>query len=108
MRRHSSIRPKRPEWLCIQENVILIQMNADLGRKSLYVLQDRRHWGPQALLPRVRGAVEADDRPAPRFSRVLVPVPRPHSASGGSVSCRCARLPGMGFSEAPAPTVLRP
>jgi hypothetical protein len=39
----SPIRAKRPEWLCIQENVTLTQMNAEVGRKSLYVLQDRRH-----------------------------------------------------------------
>src|SRR5215469_13317112 len=45
MRRHSRIRPKRPEWLCIQENGTLIQINAEVGRKSLFVLQDRRHWG---------------------------------------------------------------
>src|SRR5215469_10124339 len=53
--------------------------------------------GSQALLPRGRRVVEADDRPAARFS--LVPVPRPHSASGGSVSCRCARLPRLGVQR---------
>jgi len=34
--------------------------------------------------------------PAARFSFLVVPVPRPHSASGGSVSCHRARLPRHG------------
>ena len=34
-----------------------------------------------------------------RFSLVVVPVPRPHSASGGSVSRHCARLPRHGVQR---------
>ena len=65
-------------------------LDSTLG-KSLCTSRSR-YCGPQALLPRGRGPIEANHCPAARFSFVVVPIPRPHSASGGSVSRHRARL----------------
>src|SRR6516165_11212380 len=67
--------------------------------KETYLFQDRRRRGRENLLPRGRGPLEADHRPAARFSLVVVLVQRPDSASGGSISCHRARLSRHGIQR---------
>src|SRR5215469_10124340 len=99
MRRHSRIRPKRPEWLCIQENGTLIQINAEVGRKSLFVLQDRRHWGLRLFYREAGGSskptiVLLHGFPSYQFHD-LIPL------LGDRFHVVAPDYPGLGFSEAP-------